>query len=80
MKKVQRADLATATETRSFAVAAKEVKAEATKIVRTSYSLEQRHVDQINTAALTLSQRKGKTVGASEALRHILDLAKEITP
>lgn len=77
MKKVQRADLGGIQKTDAFSRTVEAVKTEGAKIVRTSYSLEKRHIDQINAAAIALSQSRGKSVGASEALRFILDRARE---
>ena len=77
MKAVATIDLAKAQRTDPFSKAvAKEVE-DAAQIVRKTFSLERRHLEQINAVAAGLSQKAGKPIGASKALRYLLDRADE---
>lgn len=49
------------------------VKRRASSVIRKTYSLKQRHEDQINAVAAAMSQVRGKPVNASEALRAIIE-------
>lgn len=52
-------------------------KEKASAIERKTYSLEARHTKFINEEAARLSQERGKPVGASEALRAIIERAAQ---
>ncbi len=51
----------------------KQVKAEGVKAKPTSHSLLDRNTDYINKIAFETSQKRGKMISASEALRIIID-------
>jgi hypothetical protein len=73
MKVIETIDLREATKTDVFSEAIEHVKNEASEMARKTYSLEHRHLDIINAVAFELSKNAGKPVGASEALRHVLN-------
>lgn len=76
MKPVDTKDLLGSGKKDDFSQTVATVQTESSTIVRKTYTLEQRHVDQINATAGALSQQQGKLVNASEALRYLLDRMK----
>ena len=77
MKRIKRADLGNVTKADAFSRSVAKAKKDASKIIRASYTLEQRHIDQINKTAAELTRRQGKPINASQALRHLLDSTGE---
>ena len=77
MKAVKTIDLAKAQKTDPFSEAVAKEVGEAAQIVRKTFSLERRHLGQINAVAAGLSQKAGKPIGASKALRYLLDQIDE---
>ncbi len=75
MKAVKTVDLGQTSQTDPFLKAVAVEKAAAAEMVRKTFNLEKRHQNQINAVAADLSETAGKPIGASEALRHILDEA-----
>lgn len=66
----------TAENPKDIATKAREIKAVATETVRRSYTLNQANDDKINAVAMQMTQKRGKPVSASEALRSIIDAYK----
>ncbi len=73
MKVIETIDLREAAKTDVFSETIERVKEEASEMARKTYSLEHRHLDIINGIAFELSKKAGKPVGASEALRYVLN-------
>ena len=59
-----------------FTKAVDEVSEKASAGVRKTFSMQRRDFDYINSEALRMSQELGRIVGASEALRDIIDRAR----
>lgn len=64
---------APAAEADEFSKAVEQEEARASAVVRKTFSFEQRHLDHLVTVAQQLSAERGKTIGASEALRAIIE-------
>jgi len=73
MKVIETIDLREAVKTDAFSETIERVKDESGEMVRKTFSLEQVQLDIINHTAFELSKKAGKPVGASEALRHLLN-------
>lgn len=61
----------------SFSQAVITQRKKAAQVVRKTFSFEQSHLDYLNSVALELSQKAGKPVGTSEALRLIIERDRE---
>jgi hypothetical protein len=73
MKVIETVDLREAIKTDAFSETIEHVKSEASEMVRKTFSIEQSQLDIINGIAFELSKKAGKPVGASEALRNLLN-------
>jgi len=77
MKKPNLKDLARVESEDSFAQAVVTEQKKAAHVIRKTFSFEQSHLDYLNAVALELSQKVGKPVGTSEALRFIIERDRE---
>ena len=70
-------DLSKLNQQDTFSKKVVEVKAQAQQIAKKTFSLNHSHLDYVNGIALELGQQRGKVVGASEALRLIIEQHEE---
>ncbi len=76
MKAPQAQAFPTVENSKDLAPQARKNKATASETVRRSYTLNQANDDKINAVAMQMTQKRGKPVSASEALRSIIDAYK----
>ncbi len=62
----------------AFTQTAKVESDKAQKVVKKTFSLQQRDVDYINSQAVIMAQDVGKVVSASEALRYIIQRDRSV--
>jgi hypothetical protein len=79
MKAPKIQDLNKIEQKNTFATKIEAVKTESEQISKKTFSLHQAHLNYINSIALEMGQSRGKVVGASEALRIILEQHQEAT-
>ncbi|SHE20405.1 hypothetical protein [methanotrophic endosymbiont of Bathymodiolus puteoserpentis (Logatchev)] len=72
MKKPELKDLGGLVPDDDFSQTAQIESNKAQKVLKKTYSLQQRDLDYINAQAVMMSQEAGKSVSASEALRYII--------
>ncbi len=70
-------DLSKVKQTSTFKKKMDEIKAQSEQMTKKTFSMTQSHLDYINKIALQLGQERSKVVGASEALRLIIEQHEE---
>jgi len=77
MKKPNLKDLARIEAEDNFSQAVVTERRRAAQVVRKTFSFEQFHLDYLNAVALELSQKAGKPISTSQALRLIIERDRE---